>query len=230
MVRHRLPEEDTLHHRATPGADRVNIGLLVYPYAANLDEFDPLIHQPGVAVVPVREAAALGGLDAIILPGSKHTVASLAYLRESGLAGQVSQAAARGTPILGVCGGLQILGREIRDPDGIEGGSATGLGLLDLVTTLEAEKTTRQRSVRWLEGGLGAATRSTTGGRRPGPAPRPTWPTGSAGARAMCGASTCTGSWRTRRTGSASSNGSAGAARPRSGPRWWTPSWIGSRR
>jgi adenosylcobyric acid synthase len=154
MVRHRLPEEDTLHHRATPGAGRVNIGLLVYPYAANLDEFDPLIHQPGVTVVPVREAAALGGLDAVILPGSKHTVASLAYLRESGLAGQVSQAAARGTPILGVCGGLQILGREIRDPHGVEGGSAPGLGLLDLVTTLEAEKTTRQRTVRWLEGGL----------------------------------------------------------------------------
>jgi adenosylcobyric acid synthase len=154
MLRHRLPEEDSLHHRAVPAPGTVNVALLAYPYAANLDEFDPLIHEPGVTVVPVREAAALDGYDAVVLPGSKHTAASLAHLRETGLAGQVARAAARGVPVLGVCGGLQILGREIRDPHGVEGGDAVGLGLLDVVTTLEPEKTTRQRSVRWLEGGL----------------------------------------------------------------------------
>jgi len=113
MVHHTLPEEDTLHHRAHPQAQQVNLALVVYPYASNLDEFDPLVHEPGVTVVPVRGCERLDGYHAILLPGSKNTVASLRYLRQSGLAAEISRAAQRGVPVLGICGGLQLLGREI---------------------------------------------------------------------------------------------------------------------
>jgi adenosylcobyric acid synthase len=158
MVRHALPEEDSLHHRAQPAAGQVNVALIVYPYASNLDEFDPLLNEPGVTVVPVRERLPLAGFDAIILPGSKNTAASLRFLRQTGLAAEVLAAAGRGQAILGVCGGLQLLGKQISDPDHIESGDTVetgvpGLGLLDVATTLAAQKTTRQRQARWLAGG-----------------------------------------------------------------------------
>jgi adenosylcobyric acid synthase len=149
LVRHTLPEEDTLHHRAQPEAHQINLALVVYPYASNLDEFDPLVHAPGVTVVPIRDCARLEAYHAILLPGSKNTVASLRYLRQSGLAAEISRAAQRGVPVLGICGGLQLLGREIHDPHHIESGDCPGLGLLDLTTTLVPDKTTRQRQVLW---------------------------------------------------------------------------------
>jgi adenosylcobyric acid synthase len=149
LVRHTLPEEDTLHHRAHPEAQQINLALVVYPYASNLDEFDPLVHAPGVTVVPIRSAARLDGYHAILLPGSKNTAASLRHLRQSGLAAGISHAAQRGVPVLGICGGLQLLGREIHDPHHIESGDCPGLGLLDLTTTLVSDKTTRQRQIPW---------------------------------------------------------------------------------
>jgi adenosylcobyric acid synthase len=149
LVRHTLPEEDTLHHRAQPETHQINLALMVYPYASNLDEFDPLVHAPGVTVVPIRDCARLDAYHAILLPGSKNTVASLRYLRQSGLAAEISRAAQRGVPVLGICGGLQLLGREIHDPHHIESGDCPGLGLLDLTTTLVPDKTTRQRQVLW---------------------------------------------------------------------------------
>lgn len=149
MVRHALPEEDTLHHQAHPEPQQINLALVVYPYASNLDEFDPLVHEPGVTVVPIRACARLDGYHAILLPGSKNTVVSLRYLRQSGLAAEINRAANRGVPVLGICGGLQLLGREIHDPHQIESGDCPGLGLLDLATTLVPHKTTRQREVLW---------------------------------------------------------------------------------
>jgi adenosylcobyric acid synthase len=159
MIRNTLPEEDTLHHAAQPAAGQVNVALtpalapgasVVYPYASNLDEFDPLIHEPGVSVVPVRARLPLAGYDAIILPGSKNTAESLRNLRQTGLADEVLAAAGRGQTILGVCGGLQLLGKQIDDPEHVESGSVAGLGLLDVSTSLAAHKTTRQRQARWL--------------------------------------------------------------------------------
>jgi adenosylcobyric acid synthase len=149
MIRHALPEEDTFHHRADPVTGRINIALIVYPYASNLDEFDPLIYEGGVSVVPIRDNTPLTTFDAIILPGSKNTAESLRYLREAGLATEVIGAAGKGIPILGVCGGMQLLGRQIFDPHRVESGDFPGLGLLDVATTLSVEKTTRQRRVRW---------------------------------------------------------------------------------
>lgn len=153
LIAHRLPEEDTLHHRDRPQPGEINIALLAYPYASNLDEFDPLIAEPGVHVTPVHNFQRLEDFHALILPGSKNTAASLRYLRETGLAAEVVRAARRGTPVLGVCGGMQLLGRRIADPHQLESGDAEGLGLLDISTTLMPTKTTRQREVKWMEGG-----------------------------------------------------------------------------
>lgn len=154
MLAHGLPEEDTLHHRAALTEGQINIALMAYPYASNLDEFDPLIHEAGVTLVPIRDYAPLGAYHAILLPGSKNTVASLRHLRETGLAAEICRTAQRGTPILGVCGGLQILGNQILDPTGLESGEMLGLGLLDVTTTLLPEKVTAQRQVQVNGGGI----------------------------------------------------------------------------
>jgi adenosylcobyric acid synthase len=149
MIRHTLPEEDTFQHRAAQIPGQINIGLLLYPYASNLDEFDPLIYAVGVNVVPIRTLCDLRGFDALILPGSKNSAESLRYLQQSGLAVALLQAAADGMVIFGVCGGLQLLGRAIFDPDHLESGDIAGLGLLDLTTTLASTKTTRQCTLVW---------------------------------------------------------------------------------
>ena len=81
----------------------------------------------------------------MILPGSKSTAADLDWLRSAGLAGEISRLAASGVPVLGICGGLQMLGVRLSDPQGVEGGgSVPGLGLLDLCTEWASEKTTRE--------------------------------------------------------------------------------------
>lgn len=151
-LRHALPEEDAFHHggRFVPGS--INVALVLYPWASNLDEFDPLFHEEGLNVVPLHHARPLDAFDAVILPGSKSTVASLAHLRATGLDTEIVRAAERGVRIIGVCGGLQMLGREIRDPDGVEAGDAKGLGLLDVTTTLAPGKTVRWTEVAWCRG------------------------------------------------------------------------------
>jgi adenosylcobyric acid synthase len=169
LLRHSLPEEDTLHHRAQPLAGQINLALLAYPYASNLDEFDPLIAEPGVTVTPVRDFAKLDEFHALILPGSKNTAASLAHLRTTGLAAEVVRAARRGTPVLGVCGGMQLLGETILDPHHLEAGDAAGLGLLDVSTVLAPDKVTRQIEVGWAEGGRLRGYEIHHGETRPGP-------------------------------------------------------------
>ena len=154
MRRHALPEEDAFHHRGEPIQGRINVALVLFPYASNLDEFDSLFHTPGVTVTPIGGRASLTDYDAILLPGSTNTAASLNHLRVEGIADAVVRAAGAGTPILGVCGGLQMLGRELRDPTGLEGGDIAGLGLLDVTTTLAADKVTRQRSIAWDGGNI----------------------------------------------------------------------------
>jgi adenosylcobyric acid synthase len=91
-----------------------------------------------------RTPAEIEDAAAIVIPGTKSTLADLEWLRTTGLAGAITRQAAAGVPVLGICGGLQILGRAVRDPHGVEGGGeAAGLGVLDLVTELQAGKTTR---------------------------------------------------------------------------------------
>lgn len=155
MIRHTLPEEDTLHHRTSLSPDSINIALISYPYASNLDEFDPLAHEDDVNIIPIREFTALGNYHAIILPDSKNTRESLRHLVETGLAAEILGAAGNGIPIIGICGGMQLLGNRILDPHHLESGDAIGLGLLDVITTLSPEKIAHHhREVRWPEGGI----------------------------------------------------------------------------
>ena len=172
-LRHRLPEEDALHHRSRWREGSINLALVAYPWASNLDEFDPLVHEEGVNVVPLREREELTGYDAILLPGSKNTVGSLQYLRTTGLAAELQRAARSGTKVVGVCGGMQLLGERILDPEGVEGGDAEGLGLLDLVTRFQPGKQTRQREVRWTEGGSVSGYEIHHGATDPGPSVEP---------------------------------------------------------
>jgi len=141
-----LPAEDALAldaaGRRKDGAG-IKIAVPILPHIANFDDLDPLDAEPSVDLVRVRPGTALpGDADLIILPGSKATIADLASLREAGFDIDIQAHLRRGSAVLGLCGGYQMLGRQIHDHDGIEGpaGSAQGLGLLDVETKLTREK------------------------------------------------------------------------------------------
>ncbi len=141
-----LPAEDALAlEGARPVKDgaRIKIAVPLLPHIANFDDLDPLDAEPSVELVRVRPGNALpGDADLVILPGSKATIADLAALRQAGFDIDIVAHLRRGGSLLGLCGGYQMLGRAVHDPEGIEGapGTATGLGLLDVETTLAAEK------------------------------------------------------------------------------------------
>ncbi len=141
-----LPAEDALaleKSRPTKPQARVRIAVPILPHIANFDDLDPLDAEPDVDLVRVRSGAALpGDADLIVLPGSKATIADLAALRAAGFDIDIAAHWRRGGMVLGLCGGFQMLGCTIADPGGIEGPSAAveGLGLLDVATTLSAEK------------------------------------------------------------------------------------------
>jgi adenosylcobyric acid synthase len=145
-----LPAEDALAldgaRPAKPQA-RIKIAVPILPHIANFDDLDPLDAEPSVDLVRVRSGTALpGDADLVILPGSKATIADLAALREAGFDIDIAAHRRRGGMVLGLCGGYQMLGRALHDPQGIEGqpGSAEGLGLLDIDTTLSGEKRLEQ--------------------------------------------------------------------------------------
>jgi adenosylcobyric acid synthase len=142
---HGLPEEDGVHDQAagTTRPGERTVAVVATPRISNLDEFQPLARLPGIALRWVRTPAGLAGADWIVLPGSKHTSSDLASLRARGLDRAIAAHAARGAPVLGICGGLQMLGEALVDPHGIDG-NAPGLGLLPLVTAFEPDKTVRR--------------------------------------------------------------------------------------
>ena len=140
-----MPAEDSLdldQLRPPDEAAVLEIGVIRLPRIANFDDFEPLAREPGVRVRFTHRAADLHGADLIVLPGSKSTIADLEWLRATGLADVVVGHAARGRPVLGICGGYQMLGRALRDPAGVESpvGEAEGLGLLPTVTTFGVVK------------------------------------------------------------------------------------------
>ena len=142
---HRLPAEDALGlpGQRAGGDGRPRIVVLAYPRIANFDDFDPLRLEPNVDLAFLRPGEPIPGDAAlVILPGSKATIADLAALRATGWDIDLKAHRRRGGYVLGICGGYQMLGRRISDPDGIEGpaGSVAGLGLLDVDTVLEGDK------------------------------------------------------------------------------------------
>jgi adenosylcobyric acid synthase len=143
---HALPSEEGPSRIESRAGRR--IALVVGPYASNLDEFAALRQVADVQLVGT--GGQLGEAELVILPGSKHVAADLAWLRETGLDEQIRTVAAAGTPVLGICGGLQALGGRIEDPHGVESASE-GLGLLPITTTFEPAKRTTATSVRFAE-------------------------------------------------------------------------------
>jgi adenosylcobyric acid synthase len=160
---HGLPEEDSVSFKsgqwdqARGPEEGVEIALIDLPHISNFTDFDSLRLEPDVSLRIVRSAQDLNCPDAVIIPGSKNVIGDLVYLKESGLDQRLSQMAREGrTEMVGVCGGFQILGREIADPYGIEseGRSLQGLGLLPVTTVLEQEKTLVRVQAKHLPSGL----------------------------------------------------------------------------
>ena len=152
-IRHlELDEEDSvgLGNRAVApwtapqaASDRLQVGVIAFPSISNFTDFDPLLAEPSVSLHYVRHAAELASAGVVILPGSKQTVSDLRWLREYGFEPALRKHAESGGLIVGVCGGFQMLGKEICDPHGVEDrGSEQGFGLLPIKTTMAKEKIT----------------------------------------------------------------------------------------
>jgi adenosylcobyric acid synthase len=144
-----LDSEDALDlagRRAPDGQARLRVAVVRLPRISNFTDVDALGIEPGVDVVFASEARALAGADLVVLPGTRATLDDLAWLRERGLDRAVLAHAAAGKPVLGICGGFQMLGTRILDPSGVEGvvgADEPGLGLLDVTTTFGADKVLR---------------------------------------------------------------------------------------
>jgi cobyric acid synthase CobQ len=145
-----LPEEDSVSFKCGDAGsvarrhDAVDVAVIDLPHISNFTDFDALRIEPDVRLRFVRSAAALGTPDAIIVPGSKNVPGDLRALRSSGIAAEVERCARNHRHIVGICGGFQMLGREIADPHRLEssdGASLPGLCLLDVRTILERDKT-----------------------------------------------------------------------------------------
>ncbi len=160
----RIAQEDSVYLDERPqntDAGDLQIDLIRLPHISNYDDFDPL-EEEGCRVNYVRQRFELGNPHLIILPGTKSTVADLDYLRQSGLASSILARAKAGTPVVGICGGYQMLGQKILDPQKVESPNpeVAGLGLLDIVTDFVPEKSTKQVKARVLaDTGLLAGTR-----------------------------------------------------------------------
>jgi adenosylcobyric acid synthase len=142
-----LPAEDALDLESDAGhtIDALVIAVPMLSHVANFDDFDPLRMEPNVKLVWVRPGEPIpANADVVLLPGTKSTIGDLAFLCAQGWDIDIKVHVRRGGHVLGICGGYQLLGKEILDPYGFDGaaGRAEGLGLLDVVTTMTADKST----------------------------------------------------------------------------------------
>ncbi len=144
----RLPAEDILDLETkssqSSNRDSYHVAVPVIRRIANFDDLDPLSQDPSFRVTLVKPGEPLPlDADLVLLPGSKSTIADLQFLREQGWDQDLMTLRRHGKAVIGLCGGYQMLGKYIHDPDGIEGvaGSVDGLGLLDIETTLTEQKT-----------------------------------------------------------------------------------------
>ena len=147
-----VDDEDSLSQRLERGgkAALVDIAVARLPRISNFTDFNALERMEQVAVRYVRAPRELGNPDLIILPGTKNTMDDLRWLRQSGLEAAILKHAARGGAVVGICGGYQMLGRTVSDPDGVEGGGTLpGLGLLPVDTLFLGEKTRTQVTGRF---------------------------------------------------------------------------------
>ena len=147
-----VPEEDSPATHNTLGrpseAPVIDVAVLALPHIANFDDFDPLKREDAVAVRYVRSQDELGSPDLVIIPGTKTTVSDLGHLRSSGIAERLLSLAGQRTAVIGICGGYQMLGQRLFDPEGVESSDAEtpGLGLLPAITRFSRTKQTHQIS------------------------------------------------------------------------------------
>ena len=177
---HRLPAEDALALRETTRWQRpddqsrphVKIAVPVLPRISNFDDLDPLRLDPCAELRLLADGAPLpADTDLVILPGSKATIADLAALRAAGWDHDLHAHVRRGGRVLGLCGGYQMLGRTIADPEGIEGpsGAVPGIGLLDVETVLTGDKQLRAVAGQTIADGVGFAGYEMHIGKTAGP-------------------------------------------------------------
>ena len=152
-----IEEEDSVNSeknkygtQTAPG--KINIEVLYLPHISNFTDFDPLEREEGISLRYIKMGERLGEPDLLIIPGSKNTLDDLYCLKKSGYQKEISNRAKKGTVIVGICGGYQMLGREIYDPEHTESSreKIEGLGLINGVTTLKSEKITFQVRARLL--------------------------------------------------------------------------------
>jgi adenosylcobyric acid synthase len=147
----RVEEED-----AVPGLSQgnsspeVEIIVIYLPHISNFTDFDPLAHEPGVLLRYARTAREIGRPDAIIIPGTKNSIADLEHIRRNGMAEKVIALRRSGVPVAGICGGYQMTGKELIDEQGLESslGSIPGLGFLPVITRFAPGKITHQLKLR----------------------------------------------------------------------------------
>jgi adenosylcobyric acid synthase len=131
---------------SSPVGRSLKIVVLRLRYISNFTDFDPFLYEPDVELVYSLRDRDIESADAIIIPGSKNTVSDLLFMREHGLDRALKRSAEKGTPVIGICGGYQMLGRKILDQHGIESAQREieGFGLLDIETVFEKTKVTTQ--------------------------------------------------------------------------------------
>lgn len=154
LYNHGIDDEDSvsLERRAVPppssGTEKLSVCIVGFPYLSNFTDFTALEQQPNVTVYYTRRAEDARFADVLILPGSKNTISDLLWLKKTGWQTAIDDHVAAGKPLLGICGGFQMMGREIRDPYRTESDveASQGLGILNVETSLAREKITRQAS------------------------------------------------------------------------------------
>ena len=146
-----IDDEDSLTERFSrqEGRRDIDLGVIRLPKISNFTDFGPFERYNNVSLRYVGSLRELGNPDMILLPGTKSTIADLLWLRQSGLEAAIQKAAAAGTPVFGICGGYQMLGRSVSDPGGAEaekGTQVAGMGLLPVDTVFRGEKRQTQVS------------------------------------------------------------------------------------
>ncbi len=156
-----VDDEDSLAPRLTHQEQHkaLDVAVIRLPRISNFTDFSSLESHPAVGVRYVDRPERLGSPDLVVLPGTKSTMADLLWLRESGLETAILKLASRGVPVLGVCGGYQMLGQRLEDPDGVESGlsSLRGMGLLPCTTVFSPAKTRTRVKAQVLGGPMAGA-------------------------------------------------------------------------
>lgn len=148
-----LDDEDSLSDRLlqTAVGDGIDVAVIHLPHISNFTDFSAFERIDGVSLRYVPRAGQLGTPDLILIPGTKNTMDDMRWLIESGMETMIQKAAEQKVPVVGICGGFQLLGKTLKDPYGVEhGGEMRGLGLLDADTTFARAKTRTQVNGTWV--------------------------------------------------------------------------------